>query len=369
MRLLLVHPGADYSTADVFHGLAEALARAGHAVGVYALNGHLELAARYLALQQARLRRMDPNEPRRLGVEATMSKASEGALLVALRGRADAVLIVSALFFHPSALFLLRAARMPVGLLFTESPYQDEEQADYAALASVCWTNDRGSVERLRRANARTHYLPAAYRAGVHCPGRPPADVPRHDALFIGTLFRERAELLAAVDWTGIDLGIYGSFDAIDRRSALYRRLAPHVRGGVMDNARAIQLYRAAKIVLNPYRTSVFHGSDAHVEGESLNPRAYELAACGAFQLSSDRPEIRAVFGEDVPTFRDAEEMADLVRAFVNQPDLRAHMAASARRRIAGATFDARARQLAEQLEGALLRNPFAAPGAAVAAD
>lgn len=363
MRLLIVHPGANHSVHDVFIGYTEALTRAGHAIYPYSLNGHLEVANRYLRQQQRFLRRTDPTIPATPDGEAIMLKASEGILLAALRARVDAVLIISVLYVHPQALLLLRAARMPVGLVYTESPYLEDEQKLYAGLASVCWTNDRASVPVLRALNARTYYLPAAYRAGFHEPGEPRPGTRAHDVLFIGTLFDERAELLAGVDWTGIDLGIYGNMPHWDKRGKVYKALAPHLMGGVMDNAEAINLYRAAKINLNPMRTSVFTDSGEHVyTGESANPRSYELAALDCFQLSGDRPEVRELFGSAVPIFRDSAELQSLIRSYLHLPNYRAMSVEAARPCMAGHSFDDRAAQLVQQLEGALLHNPYIAP-------
>lgn len=365
LRILVAHPGADYSVADVHTGLVEALARAGHEVGIYALNGHLEVARRYLAQQNRILRKADPTVEITPTVPAMMLKASEGLLLTALRGRADAVLVISAMYLHPQVLYMLRAARIPVGLVFTESPYLDDDQLDYAGLASVCWTNERTSVEFLRQANPRTHYLPAAYRAGVHAPGEPGPDMPRHDVVFVGTYFDERADLLGAVDWSGIDLGLYGNFDPVRKGSRRHKRLAPYIRGGVTDNARTLDFYRAAKIGLNPFRTSVWIGKDEHVTGESANPRTWELAASGCFHLSGDRAEVRDVFGPAVPTFDGPADLEAKVRHYLAHDLERRVLADEARRRALGHDFDARAAQITEQLADGLLRNPYAVPARA----
>lgn len=366
MRLLLCHPGSEFSTHDVFVGLAEALTRQGHDVGVYNLTTRMIIAARYLRFALRHGRQADPTLPAAPSFGDITLKASEELVLLALRGRVDAVLVISGLFLNPNALYLLRAARIPVGIVFTESPYQDDEQADYAELASVCWTQERTSVARLRRANARTHYLPAAYRAGFHAPAVDPAagdDAPAHDALFIGTLFRERAEALATIDWSGIDLAIYGNAEAMDRRSALWRRLAPHVRGGSVPNERTVALYRRAALVLNPYRTSTWIDGARHdTSGESLNPRAYEVAACGACQVAGDRAETRDVFGDSVPTYRTPAELGALVRSLLADPARRAALAEEARRRMAPHSFDARAAQITGQLGDALIHNPFVTP-------
>lgn len=370
LRLLLVHPGANFSTVDVAHGYAEALTRAGHDIGVYALNARLAATARYMRALLTAARRNDPSLPKKPQFGDVTLKASEDIVLAALRGRVDAVIVISALFINPAALRLLRAARVPVGVVFTESPYQDEEQGTYADLASCCWTNDRTSSHYLRRFNARSWYLPAAYRAGFHVPGEPDPSIPAHDVMFVGTYFPERLALLAAVDWTGIDLGLYGHVEPEQKRTRAYRKLAPYFKGPAMDNADALAYYRRARLTLNLNRTCEHLDGDTHVTtGESLNPRAYELAAVGACQVAEYRAEYADVFGASVPTFTTAAELGSVVRALLPSADVRAALAAEAQRRVAPHSFDARAAQLIDQLGAAVLSNPLAPARHLAAAD
>jgi hypothetical protein len=371
LRLLVVHSGADFSTNDVAVGYAEALQRAGHDVGLYALNTRLRATARYMGYLLAAARRNDPSVPRRATLGDVSLKASEDIVLAALRGRVDAVLLISGLFVNPAALRLLRAARIPVGIVFTESPYQDDEQAFYAELVSCCWTNERTSVDTLRRLNARTWYLPASYRDGFHVPAEPDPAVPAHDVVFVGTYFAERLELLAGVDWAGlgIDLGLYGSIELVDKRTRAYKQLAPYWCGGSMDNAAALALYRRAKVTLNLNRSSEWleDGARRILTAESLNPRAYELAAAGCFQVAEHRAEYRDVFDDAVPTFTTAAELSDLIGLALAEPAWRWMAATNARRAVGPHTFDARAAQVVAQLGATVLNNPFTVPRQAAA--
>jgi hypothetical protein len=61
---------------------------------------------------------------------------------------------------------------------------------------------------------------------------------------------------------------------------------------------------------------------------ESLSPRAYELAACGAFHLSDERAEVSEVFGDLVPTFRTPAQAEYLIRQWLPDGDGRARVSA-----------------------------------------
>ena len=171
-----------------------------------------------------------------------------------------------------------------------------------------------------------------------------------HDVVLVGTGWRERIEMLGAVDWDGIDLGLYGNWQLLGSRNRLRR----YVRGGEMPNGRAVELYRKAKIGLNLYRRRMAAGHDALLPMESMNPRAVELAACGVFTLSDYRAEAAEVFGDAVPMFSTPAELEGLVRYYLARAsdDERRDLAASLPGLVADRTFAARAEQLTTILEG-----------------
>jgi spore maturation protein CgeB len=246
---------------------------------------------------------------------------------------------------------MLKQAGLRVALLFTESPYDDEQQFALAASVDLCWTNERTSVENLSICNPETYYLQHAYDPARHSPnGKPDEDVPSHDVVFVGTGFQERVDLFESVDWSGIDLGLYGSWELIKERS----RLKQYVRDDEIGNHVAAALYRKANIGLNLYRTSKGFGSLApriSSAAESLNPRAYELAACGCFHFSDYRAEVPEVFGDAVPTFKNGAELEGLIRHWLKQKEDREAIAAKLPQLVDGETWLNRARRMVSVLE------------------
>jgi hypothetical protein len=219
------------------------------------------------------------------------------------------------MFLHPDIIILMKRAGLRVVVLFTESPYDQERELTIAKLVDGCWTSERTSVDAFA-AVTKAGYLPHAWHPERHRPAflHGDADVPSHDVVFVGTGFHERIAWLDAIDWTGIDLGLYGNWQHLGSRNVL----RAYVRDGVVDNAKAAALYRRAKVGLNLYRTA-----DA---AESLSPRAYELARCGAFHLSTFRAEVPEVFGALVPTFTAPAEASALIRQWMADPEGRARV-------------------------------------------
>ena len=215
--------------------------------------------------------------------------ASSEIVQYALYHEAELVLFVSCGMVHPAVYTMLQRAGVRSALILSESPYEDARQADMAALVDVVWTNERTSVAPLREVNPKTFYLRHAHDPEIHRVAELDPSVPAHDVIFVGTLWQERIDLLSSLDWSGIDLGIYGSADLFDfdrfpnaDNERKRQVLEPYLHVGFVDNDRTTALYRAAKIGLNLHRTSVSLAGKHHVHGaESMNPRCYEQTGDG----------------------------------------------------------------------------------------
>ncbi len=341
MKILIVHPGASMSTSDVARGLTAGLKARNHAIWEYALDARIERAGAWLTYCWKKGGK-SVSQPTQSDI---LYMAGEELVTRALRVQPDVVLVVSAMYLHPDVLVLMRRARLKVAVLFTESPYDDERQVRLLPWVDMAWTNERISVQ------PNVRYLPHAWDPDVHWPGGPTDDsAPAHDVVFVGTGFQERIDLLTSVDWSGLDLGLYGSWDLLGSRNALRQ----NIKGGYVSNDRAVQLYRRAKVGLNLYRSSKGFGKDAPrvANAASLNPRAYELAATGCFTISDARPEVGELFGDLVPTFSSAAEVRPLLDRWLADADGRARIKAQLPAAVASHTWHARAAQIESDLLG-----------------
>src|SRR5262245_51444893 len=205
MRLLLCHGGAVWATHDVYTGLLAGLRANGHEVFEYALGARLDLSAAWLRQVWRKQRRAGgPLAAVRPSPADVQHHAGEGVLAHALRHEVDWVLVVCGAYFHPDVAILCRRAGLRLAVVFTESPYDDAQQAKVAPLYDVCFTNERASLDVLGAANGDTHYLPAAYDPAAHGAGMN-GSARAHDVVFVGSGFESRVALLSEVDWTGID--------------------------------------------------------------------------------------------------------------------------------------------------------------------
>lgn len=353
MKALVLHPGASWSTADVEAGLRYGLEQHGVQVIRYRLDQRLMHSRRFLLSAWQRSRKHNPTLEKPTTGDFFFD-AAMGALVMALWHQVDVVIVVSAMFLHPHVAIMMDRAGLCVVTLFTESPYDLEQELAFAKLVDGCWTNERTSVDAFLNVNSQSGYLPHAWHPLNHRPGPQVGDEdwPSHDVVFVGSAFQERIEWLSAIDWTGIDLGLYGNWGALPSRHALRQ----FVKSGTLPNTAASALYRRAKVGLNLYRTSKGFGKKAlHVtHAESLNPRAYELAACGAFHVSSYRAEVADVFGSLVPTFKTPQEASTVIRTWLADPEGRARVSAELPKCVAESSWVARAAQVIGDIQSLL---------------
>ncbi len=345
MTILVVAPGARIATMDVFEGVVSGLRAHGVNTPTYSLHGRIVASEHYVRISHSAAKRQAKLEKKPFVHPAptfadVCYQACTGIFEKIFRFRVDAVLFVSGVLIPPDVLRIIKHAQMPIGLLLTESPYLSRTELEMVAYADVVWTNERSFVPALRAQHPHASYLPHAWSPHVHGVSRATVKAASHDVVFVGTDFPERVALLEGVDWTGIDLGLYGNWRTLRDDSPL----RPFVKAGETPNTVTAALYRQAKIGLNIYRTS----SDGHwaSPAESLNPRAYELAAVGTFHVSTPRAEVGEKFGSLVPTCTTSAELDALLRYWLPRDAERQAIAARLPASVAEDTWIARGGQV-----------------------
>ncbi|EXX89086.1 spore maturation protein [Paenibacillus darwinianus] len=263
---------------------------------------------------------------------ASPERMYEQAALV----RPDLVLVMNGLHVfpadHPDRLDAVRALGIRTAVWFADDPYMTEETVKLAPRYDTVVTHELSTAGLYRQIGCGdVHYMPLAADAGRFKP-MPIGPEYRSDVCFIGQAFRNRAALFdaAAPGLKGLNVRIFGG---LWDRLRTYRRLKPSIRLGWLPVDESVRYYNGAKIVINVHRTAEA-GSDnrnaLRLPGRSINPRTFEIAACGAFQLTDRREDLERYYrpGIELETFESPAELVTKIRHYLEHEEERGRIAA-----------------------------------------
>lgn len=175
------------------------------------------------------------------------------------------------------------------------------------------------------------HYLPLAADPEVHKPLKLPPEeqVEYGSALsFAGAGYYNRQHFFLQL--LEEDFKIWGS--EWNPRSALGRLIQRSAER--ISTEDSVKIFNASKININLHSSSYHNG--VNPQGDFVNPRTFEIAACGAFQLVDPRSELGELFdiGREIDTFRDISELRKKMKYYWENPDKASAMAEAARLRV-----------------------------------
>lgn len=270
--------------------------------------------------------------------------------------RPDLVLALAQAPLSVPHLHQLRRSGVATAFWFVENSRVLTYWREVAPAYDVFFAIQPAFLEALREAGSpKAVYVPTACDASRHVPvALTPEEESRFGApvSFAGAPYLNRRYVLPAV--SNLGLRVWGEGWEKTELSAQAAE-----GGRRFDLAEMVRIFAASKVNLNIH--SATHVNALDPDADYVNPRTFELAACGAFQLVDDRQPLRDLFTEaEVVAFRSVAEMRDQVRYYLERPEERAAVAARARlRALAEHTFQHRVR--------VMLREAVPAPMAAAA--
>ena len=307
------------------------LAEVGVEVAEYNLHDRLNFFAR------AHLRDEDGEFVKALKEDEAIHLAAAGLKQACYDWWPDVVVIISGFFIHSLLAEIMRSRGHKVVMVMTESPYEDDRQLEQADGVDVVVLNDPTNIDQFLDANPNTIYLPHCYDPALHHPG--PSDFSA-DCVFVGTGFPSRVEFMQQVDWSGIDLGLAGNWRHVPDDLA---KFVVHDQTDCLPSERTADCYRGALTSFNLYRTESQRPELA--DGWAMGPREVELAASGCWMARQSRPEGDELFPM-LPIFETPDQLGDLIRWALANPDKRRDAATRARAAVHDRTFDVNAKRL-----------------------
>ena len=340
-RWLIGHPGPQFSVADMYVGWAEALQDLGEEVFGFNMDRRLQF------YDAALLRPEGQSETyKAMTREQAVGRAVCTIYEELYKWWPHYVLLISAFWYPPQILDLMRSRGHKVILLHSESPYQDEEQLQRAAHADLNLVNDPVSLHRYKALGVPARYMPHCYRETVHYPRKPRARY-HHDLAFIGTGFPSRVKFFEQMDLTGLNVRLAGPWLDLPEDSPL-RDWTMTDDEACVDNTDTAETYRRSRTGINFYRRE--GEDDWDRQAVAIGPREVELAACGTWFARDPRPESDELFPM-LPSFTSPAEAGELIRWAVAHPRPRQKAATAAREAVADRTFGNNARRLLKLLD------------------
>jgi hypothetical protein len=343
MRILLVYPGALFSTVDVANGFGRAFKRMDE-VKLFTMQYH-----KHLAYHDYSNKLMFGKD---YSVDNVIMCAAEDVLTKILKCRPDWVVFISGLAFPTLVWDYVKQLQgdlkrpFKTAVILTEAPYVQNWEMGILERVDCAFVTDNGIIDDYKQINPNIFYLRHAYDPEIHYPG---VDRPI-DMFFVATGFPERQRLLEAVDWSGINLELYGNW-MYDTSS----KLTPYLKGENLENKDAAEKYRQSKLALNIFRTVQWPEEQPKFiepeKGKSLSPRCYEAMACGSTLLTDWRAELDSLPSDSHVLWGDAKELEEKTRWLLNHDSERQRIAENGVKAIEGNTFDARAREVLEKLK------------------
>jgi spore maturation protein CgeB len=231
------------------------------------------------------------------------------------------------------ALTELRRQGVITVLWFVEDYLRFTYWREMAKYYDFVFTIQKGEcLEAIKQAGAgETHYLPTACDPRIHAPAKlTEAEIERWGSplSFVGAGYHNRREMFASLahypfkiwgtEWPGCK-----PFDKMVQEEG--RRLTPE---------EYTKIFNSSAINLNLHSSNERDGVDP--SGDFLNPRTFELAACGAFQLVDQRSLLGECFepGREIVTFDSLGDLREKIDFYLAHPERRAGVIEAARARV-----------------------------------
>jgi spore maturation protein CgeB len=190
---------------------------------------------------------------------------------------------------------------------------------------------DGEALREVEQAGAgKAVYLPVACDPIIHRPIEVSAeDRERYgsDLSFLGAGYNNRRQMFANL--VSYDFKIWGN----EWPSCVPFTTLVQEKGRRIEPEEYVKIFNSSKINLNLHSSMERDGVEPN--GDFINPRTFELASCGAFQLVDNRTLLPPLFDDsELVTFSDRHDLIQKIDYYLAHPQERAAYAHAGRRRV-----------------------------------
>jgi len=257
----------------------------------------------------------------------------EVVLAKAAEYRPDLILVLAQAPLCPEVVCRLKQLKAPIAFWFVE----DYRTLTYWKEVASCYDHfftiqkDDFHSELISNGVNDCYYLPQAAEPSVHRPLSLTFEQKQKyeaDISFMGAAYHNRLHSFPRL--LDNDLKIWGTGWNIE--TPLGKRLQNNNKR--VGSEEIVKIYNAGKINLNLH-SSTYH-YEINPEGDFVNPRTFEIAACRAFQLIDSRSDLINLFkiNEEMTVFQSLEELKSQIHYYLSNPDLSNTIACKAYSRV-----------------------------------
>ncbi|MCY9668272.1 DUF3880 domain-containing protein [Paenibacillus alginolyticus] len=210
--------------------------------------------------------------------------------------RPDLVLVMNGLHLFPTEhkehVEQVKLMGIRTAIWFADDPYFTDHTASLAPHYDYVFTHELSCLALYREIGCQqVHYLPLAVNTSVY---KPMHVAPEYRSL-AGSLWDQLRH------YSLLEQGIKLQWIPIEE---------------------SVKYYNGAKIVMNVHRLSydeTYNKNSKNLPGHSINPRTYEISACGTLQITDYRHDLDQYYtpGHDIETFDSAEELIQKMQHYL----------------------------------------------------
>lgn len=260
--------------------------------------------------------------------EVYTAKAEQNVANLADQIKPDLVLVLLGDTFPIEQVNAIRTMGVKTAVWFTDDPYYTDVTAKIAPHYQYVFTQEIGCVSFYSMLGCRqVHYLPLAVNTRVFHYQREDHSF-SIDVCFMGTAWNDRISIFDQIA------------PYLSNKNALivgpnwnnmtnYHLLSDKIRLEVLSPEESALLVNKSKIVINNHRSfddnTVFSHNSRNLPAFSINPRTFEISACGAFQLTDIRQELNRCYkrGKEIETYSSPSELIEKIEYYLRHEDER----------------------------------------------
>lgn len=279
------------------------------------------------------------------GLQETVREAYTGTATDMLRLAEellpDLVLVMNGLHVFPADhadhVDQVRHMGIRTAIWFADDPYFTDQTASLAPHYDYVFTHELSCLAFYQELGCQqVHYLPLAVNTSVYKPMHVASDY-RSDVCFIGIGFPNRIALFDQIAPFLAKKKVLLAGALWDQLHH-YSLLEQGIKLQWIPIEESVKYYNGAKIVINVHRLTydeTFNKNSRNLPGYSINPRTYEISACGTLQITDYRHDLDQYYtpGQDIETFDNAEELIQKMQHYLVHEEDRMRIAMHGLRR------------------------------------